>query len=169
MRPTRINDLPENALVQAVIDARQVDRERKGSPQTVAGGNLSYFTTETPGMGWQGRLDNIGLSGRGTAAFSITLEAATAEVPLTDIAIVVFTSADGVNWTEYTMRQGIIDSYNGTSPEITRFINLLQGAENTPRTTQYSLLLHGAPNVRAAFSVQAFGTDELTITVERTS
>lgn len=171
MGVTRVDDLPERGLARNLAEARQVARERKGSPQRVSGANLAFFTSSSPSTyDWTGRLDTLdSFASRGYASFSITLTSETAEVPLTDIAITVYTSSDGVSWSEYTYAQGVADYYNGNAPEMVRFIDVLQGAEVDANTARYSLLLHGTYNAYAAFKVQAFGSDEVTISVTRTA
>ena len=170
MGVTRLDDLPERRLLRAVTDARQVARERKGSPQRASGANLAYFISEsTSTHDWSGRLDTLAFSGLGYAGLSITLTSGKAVVPLADIAVTVYTSTNGTNWTEYPYAKGLADSYNGVNPQITRFISVLQGAEVAPNTSVYSLVLYGQYDARAAFKVQAVGSDELSISVTRTA
>ncbi|TFD14175.1 hypothetical protein E3T26_08610 [Cryobacterium sp. TMT1-21] len=162
--------MPENKLTRAVIDARQVARERKGSAQRVSGSNLAFITSESSStFDWSGRLDTLAFSGLGYAGLSITLTSQTAVVPMTDIAITLYTSTNGVNWTEYSYGKGIADSYNGVSPQMTRAISVLQGAEVAEYTSLYSLVLYGDYNARAAFKVQAVGSDSLAISIARTA
>lgn len=171
MGATRLDDLPEHRIVRALSEARQVSRERKGSAQRVSGANLAFFVSESASQfDWSGRLDTqIYLSGEGYAAFTITLTSKTAEVPMTDLAVTLFYSTDGVNWSEYTYARGLAEDYNGITPGITRFLEVLQDPDVTPFTSKYSLALYGVLNSRVALKVQGIGTDELQISVARTA
>lgn len=170
MGVTRIDDLPERGVVRAVTTAREASRERKGSAQRVSGANLSFFASESSlTYDWSGRLNAVSAyPGEGYAGFTITLESTTAVVPLTDLAITVYYSTNGSTWSEYPYAQGIMDYYNGVPPAMTRFLEPLQGAEVEPHASQYSFLLYGTHNTWAAFKVQAFGSDEVSINVVRT-
>lgn len=168
---SRLNDLPERALTQALIEARRDMAELKGAPQRVSGANLTYFASElAESFDWSGQLSTVHpATGRGYSGFTITLTSKTAVVPMTDLAVVVYHSTDGgTTWNEYSQGRGIADSYNGVAPEISRFLTVLQGTEVEPFTAKYSLLLYGVLNTRVAFKVQAFSTDEVTVSVTRT-
>jgi len=157
-------------MVRALSDARQVSRERKGSPQRTSGASMAFIASESPAaFDWSGRLDTVNsFSGAGYAGLTITLTSKRARVPLTDIAITVYYSTDGVNWSEYTYARGLAENYAGTPPAITRFIDVLQGAEVEPYKSKYSLQLYGVLNSRVAVKVQGIGSDELEISVVRT-
>lgn len=171
MGVSRINQLPERALIATLTEAREASRELKGSAQRVSGANLAYFVSSSPSTyDWVGRLDNaLSLSGRGQARFVITLNSSTAVVPMTDVAVTVFYSTDGVNYAEYGYARGIAESYNAIAPEITRRLEALHGAEVPPGTAKFSFLLYGQYNAHVAFKVEAVGTDEVTIDVVRVS
>lgn len=171
MGASRINDLPERALTQTLIEARRDMAGLKGAPQRISGANLTYFAGDLPtGFDWSGQLSTAHpATGRGYAGFTITLTSKTAVVPVTDLAIIVYHSTDGgVTWNEYSQSQGLSDTYNGIAPEISRFLTVLQGTEVEAFTAKYSFLLYGVLNTRVAFRVQAFSTDEVTVSVTRT-
>lgn len=168
MGVTRFDDLPENRLQRELINARQVTREIKGSPQRVSGANLAFFVSEsTSTYDWSGRLDTLAFSGLGYANLRVTLTSKTAKVPLTDLAVILYYSNDGVTWIEYPYAQGMADSYNGVNPQILRHIEVLQGADVAPFTSEFAITLYGQYNIRAAVKLQAVGSDEVTIAVAR--
>lgn len=165
---TRLEALPEHQLRAAIAAAKQADKERKGAPQHVSGANLTYFVTETQAeFDWSGRLSKRTGSGFGYEEFFITLTSGTQVVPLADVALTLFYSTDGVSWEEYTYARGITENFSGTNPQISRFLEPLQGAEVPPRTSAYFLSIYGQPDARVALKFQALGTDELTISVAR--
>lgn len=169
MGVTRLDELPERQLVRVLEDARQTEQERKGAAQFVGGSSLAFFVSKSAAQfDWSGRLSTVDPSGHGMAGFVVSFLSETAEVPLTDISVTCYHSTDGVNWSEYTYGRGIAESYNGTNPGITRFIQELQGAEIAPNTSMYSLMFYGQLNAWWAFKVEAVGTDEVMINVTRT-
>lgn len=166
---TRINDLPEQAVVQTIIDARQTNRELKGSPQIVSGANLAYLVSENPGThDWQGQLNgSVPTLTYGRARFVITLTSSRAAVPMSDLALTVYYSTDGITFTEYTLRQGMIDTYTASGPEIWRELYVRPGFEYGPGEVQYSLDLFGKLDSHVAYKLQVVGMDEVTISVAR--
>lgn len=171
MGTTRIDDLPDRRLIQAVSEARQVAKERKGSPQRVSGANLAFITSSSASAyDWSGRLDGpVGTPSYGQARFIITLSSARATVPMIDVSATVFYSTDGVTFTVYPYERGLSDTYTATTPEIWRTLTVLPGIENGPGEVKYALQLFGQIDTRAAFKIQVAGIDEVTIAVTRTA
>lgn len=170
MNGSRLNDLPENRLVQSLLDARQTAKELKGSKQKVSGSNIAYLVSETASThDWSGLLNgSVPSPAYGRARFEITLTSSRAAVPMTDLAVVVFTSSDGgVNWTEYTFLRGIQETYDMTGLEIWRTLDVLPGFTYGDGEVKYSLDLFGRKDTRVAFKLQAVGIDEVSINVVR--
>ncbi|TFC63704.1 hypothetical protein E3O62_02435 [Cryobacterium sp. TMT2-15-1] len=169
MGVTQLDNLPENQLVRTIVDARQTARELKGSNQLVSGANLAFFVSQSASTyDWSGLLDGLaGIPTYGQARFVITLTSPIAVVPLVDVAVVAYYSADGVTWGEYTYRRGLNDQYNGIAPELRRSLEVLPGIENGPGEAKFMLQLFGKQNSRVAFKLQVTGTDEVSITVTR--
>lgn len=166
---TRIDDLPERSVQRSLLDARQAQRELKGSDQFVSGANLAYRTSVTASQfDWVGQLDgSSGSPGYGQARLLITLTAKNAKVPLVDLEVLVYFSTDGVNYNEYSYRQGIVDTYANTNPQIWRTLSVLPGVENGPGESRWQLQLFGQLNARVAVKLQAVGTDDVTFAVAR--
>lgn len=170
MNGSRINDLPERGLVQSLVDARQASRELKGSKQFVSGANIAYIVTENPvALDWSGQLNGtVPSPAYGRARFEISLSSSRAKVPMTDLAMTLFTSSDGgVTWTEYTILRGIQETYGMTGVEIWRTLQVLPGFTYGPGEVKYSLDLYGKKDTRVAFKLQAVGIDEVAINVAR--
>lgn len=169
MNGSRLNDLPENRLVQSLLDARQTAKELKGSTQQVSGSNIAYLVSETEDThDWSGLLNgSVPSPAYGRARFEITLTSSRAAVPMTDLAVVVFTSSDGVTWSEYTFLRGIQETYDMTGLEIWRTLEVLPGFTYGPGEVKYSLDLYGRKDTRVAFKLQAVGIDEVSINVVR--
>ena len=170
MNGSRINDLPENGLVQSLVDARQTAKELKGSGQRVSGANIAYITTENPVThDWSGQLNgSVPSPAYGRARFEISLTSSRAVVPMTDLAMTLFTSSDGgASWKEYTILQGIQETYGMSGVEIWRTLEVLPGFTYGPGEVKYSLDLYGRKGTRVAFKLQAVGIDEVRINVTR--
>lgn len=167
---TRIRDLPENRATRRLKDARQTARELKGSAQRVGGANLAYLVSENAGQfDWSGTINNSVNPAYGLLTFDVTLKASRALVPLVDVAMTVFYSANGTTWEEYPFSRGIREMYSGTGPEIWADVALVPGASNAPGEVKYAVQLYGRLNSRVGFKLQAAGTDEVEITVARAS
>jgi hypothetical protein len=169
MGVTRLNDLPENKAVRAIISARQASQELKGSPQRVSGANIAFFATENPTThDWVGQLTGaVPSPAFGRARFEISLTSTRAAVPMTDLAMTLFYAPDGVTWEEYTYQRGVIETYTGTGVEIWRTLFLLPGFDYGPGEVKYSLDLYGKINTHIALKFQAIGIDDVSIVVTR--
>lgn len=168
MGVTRVDDLAENRVVSAVRQARQASAELKGSVQRVSGANIAFVTSQSDNQyDWIGRIDGAFSPFYGRARFVITLTSSRAVVPMVDVALTLYYSADGVTYNEYTFAQGLSDNFTGTSPEIDRTLNLLPGFVNAEGEVRYNFFLIGDLNARVAFKVQVVGIDEVDIAITR--
>lgn len=171
MGVTRYGDLPENVAVRRLQDARQVSRERKGSNQRTGGSNIAFFVSASDDTyDWIGLVDGpTGNPDYGLAQFVVTLTASVAIVPLIDVALVVYYSPDGITYTEYTEEDSSSDAWNMTAPEMGFGIEPLTGVTNPAHELQFRAGLNARMNTRAAFKLQAVGSDEVEISVTRVS
>lgn len=170
MASSSLDRLPERSLVETVKSARQTAREAKGSGVLVTGSNLAYFINETDSTyDWSGPLNgSVGSPAFGQARLQITLTASRAEVPLADLAVVVYYSSNGGStWEEYTYQRGMAESAIGTAPEILRDLKVLPGIVTGPREVKFALQLFGRLNSMVAIKLQAVSTDDVEISIAR--
>lgn len=170
MAGSSLDRLPERALVETIKGVRQAASEAKGSGVLVTGANLAYFVTETTDtFDWSGPLNgSVGSPAYGQARLQITLTAPRAEVPLADLAVVVYYSSNGGStWEEYTFQRGMAESMTGTAPEILRDLKLLPGIVTKPREVKFALQLFGRLNSMVAIKLQAVSTDDVEISIVR--
>ena len=164
----RLNEMPERALERSLADASRLGRELKGSDQIIGSASLSFTVSETANQfDWQGILSKRTGSGFGYEEFIITLTSAIAEIPLVETGVKLFYSPNGTTWQEYSMERGLSEGYTGVNPQISRWLEPLQGLETEPYKATYFMSVYGQPDARVGLKVQANGTDELDINVVR--
>lgn len=137
--------------------------------QRVSGANLAFIVSESDGsFDASGTLTASPNGGLYWGRWRINLQADTAIVPLVDVAITLYYSPDGVNWEEYTSKRGLEEN-NVTfiNPAIWRTLAPMPGFENKPQEVNYSFQLVAWTAARVRFKVQAVGTDDVTIAIER--
>ena len=164
-----VNDLPEKRIQRVLQEARQVGRERKGSKQRTGGASLAFRLSEhSSEFAWSGLVNGATANPTyGLAQFIVTLTSDVSDVPLVDLALELFYSTDGTNWSRYTRQQSSSDLMSFTAPEMRWAVNVLPGAENGPGESRWFVAIDARTNTRAAFKIQAIGIDNVSIGVQR--
>lgn len=168
MGVTNFDNLPQNIVQTRLREIRQVEREQKGSMQRTTGNNLRYFTIDSPGeFAWSGRLpsDSSSFSLK-YEHFDIVLTSKTQVVPLADVAIILYTSSDGVNWVE---APHYINYSNPSDRSINYFLTEMKGSATSDFKSRWTLTMGALESTWLAFKVQALATDEVAMSIVRTT
>lgn len=156
MGVTNFDNLPQNHAATRIAEARQVQRELKGSPQRSAGANLRYhrITHETEFL-WSGRVDGPYQQSfsTGQARLVITLTSMNAEAFLARLAIEYYGSSDsGTTWSKIDI---VGTPFNPPALQISP----LTGVLVEPYTAKWQIFIRDSVNVYRAIKVQALSTD----------
>lgn len=168
MGVTNFDNLPQNIVETRLREMRQVGREQKGSLQVTSGNNLRYFTVDNTGeFAWKGRLpSNPSQFSVYYEHFDIELTAVNQLFPLTDIGVTLYTSSDGVSWHE---APHLIDFSDPNDRNIGYFIHEMKGLETENYKSLWSLTIGARESTWLAIKVQALTTDEVSMSIVRTT
>lgn len=156
----RIDELPENALEQALKSTELLANELKNR-QLVSGGNIRFFTSDSGNTyDWQGNLAAGGqFSGAGVKVFKVTATAVNMENLFADLILEIYTGA-GVM---FTMKEYLQNIGTGAQPQFYPVlyeepVDLVDSNKKV-----WSVGLTGLAGQAAKFKIYVVASDEVTL------